>query len=873
MKEIDKFNYEDLTPMFRHYVDIKKEYEDYLLFYRVGDFYESFFDDAIKISKQLQLTLTSKASGAEKKAPMCGVPYHSVDNYITRLVKNGFKVAMCDQVEDPKQAKGLVKREVTRIITPGTITDIEYLNNKENNFLLSIYISKNGISCSYSDVTTGIVETFELRGEENYISKLLIDQIEKINPSEIILNKNFKNDLLKLYIKKSTKLSISYIEDDKRSLDLKRHTIKNYLGEKSIINIYNLNLSINSCVNLLDYIYKFHKKNLVHFKEIKVVYIDEFMQLDFNTRKNLELFNNLNDNSKKNSVLDIIDMTNTPMGSRMLHSRLERPLLDKSKIDKRLDLVDFFYKNRTFSNKITDFLDDIYDIERLSSKISYGRMNARDFLSLKNSIENIPNLKKILISSDDNNIKKLGQNIEDLDKIYTLINNSIVEDPPILITDGGIIKDGFSKELDELKFKSEKAKEDLLRYEQEQINITGIKNLKIKYNKINGYSIEITKSYIQKVPDNYIRKQTLKNQERYTTSFLEELSSLILGGKELIDKKEYEIFMNVRDEILNNIKKIQSVSNIISILDVINSLAKVAFINRYTKPIINDDNIICIKKGRHPIIEQMLNENEFISNDTNIGQKDNLIQIITGPNMAGKSTYMRQTAIIIILAQIGSFVPADYAKISICDKVFTRIGAGDNISKGESTFMLEMKEVANILNNATEKSFVILDEVGRGTSTDDGLSIAISLVEYISKTLKTKTVFATHFHELTSLEKKFQNVKNLKIDIKEENGELVFLRKITSGSSDRSYGIEVAKMAGIPDEIIESAKNIIEYIDENNEKNFEDLNFSNIRKNDYIYKEKIDYLKKEVSKIDINNLTPLESINELYNLFERIKNI
>ncbi|SUU92285.1 DNA mismatch repair protein mutS [Anaerococcus octavius] len=867
----DNFTYEKLTPMLKHYVDVKQNFKDALLLYRVGDFYETFFDDAIITSKALALTLTGKECGHEKKAPMCGVPHHVIDNYVSKLVKKGYKVALCDQIEDPKQAKGLVKRAITRVITPGTITDMESLDNRENNYLLSIFQNKFGLSLSYCDISTGALFTIELKGSDDFIAKQSIDQIEKINPSEIIINENYSLKDLSKYLNQNTNIFKNYIEDDLK-YEQRSETIVNYLGEENIKKIENKRLSIVSLANLLNYIYKFYDDKLRHINNIEVLEISNYLELEANTRTNLELHRNLNNNSKDDTVLKILDRADTVMGSRIINEWLERPLVDIERINRRLDIVEYFYNSPIDSQNISNYLNDIYDLERLVAKISYKRANARDLISLKNSLKNIPKLKKYLEKSEDENIANLGLNIPNVENLYEILRNSIVDDPPISITEGGIIKESFSEDLDILKNESEGALNKLTQYESEQRDKTGIKNYKIVFNKNNGYSIEITKSNLDKVPDNYIRKQTLKNQERYTTETLENLSNLILGGKDKVNDLEYQIFNQIRDEILDQTLMLQSLAKMIANIDGLNTLARVAVLNNYVRPRLTNKNEITIRDGRHPVIEDNLKENEFIANDTKIGQADNLIQIITGPNMAGKSTYMRQMAIIIILAQMGSFVPASFAEIGVCDKVFTRIGASDNISKGESTFMLEMNEVSNILKNATSHSFVILDEVGRGTSSDDGLSIAMSLVEYISKKTRFKTVFATHFHELTILENELDNVKNLKIEILKEDNNLVFLRKIKEGKSDRSYGIEVAKLSGLPDELIKNAQKFMKKIDEDKLINLDKSN--NIKNtmseiSDY----KINEIKDISSNVNINELTPIEAINKLNDLVERINQL
>lgn len=867
----NKFKYEKLTPMLRHYVDVKNDFKDALLLYRVGDFYETFFDDAIITAKVLSLTLTGKECGHEDRAPMCGVPHHVIDTYVNRLVKKGYKVALCDQIEDPKEAKGLVKRAITRVITPGTLTDIESLENKENNYLLSIFENEYGLAMAYCDISTGKLVGLEIKTLSKNIGKKAIDQIEKINPSEIVLVNNFNNEEIKKYLNLNNQIFVNYI-DFTTDYENRVKTIVNYLGKDNLYKIKDKRLIIVALANLLDYIYKYYEDKLDHINNIEILKINEFMEIEANTRKNLELTRNLATNSKENTLISILDKADTVMGSRMIHEWLERPLIDKDKINRRLDLVDAFYKDNILSRNVSNYLDNIYDLERILAKISYKRANARDLISLKNSLRDIPELKNLLTKSSNNLVKNLGINLPEIDDLYELIENSIVDEPPLNITEGGIIKTNFDKKLDSLKELADNAEDKLIEYENKQKDLTGIKNLKIIYNKNNGYSIEVTKSNIDKVDSSYIRKQTLKNQERYTTEELENISSMILNGKEKINQLEYDIFNEIIEKILSSTLRLQSLSKMIANIDSLNSLAKIAHKYSYCRPDICESNEIEIKDGRHPVIEINLDENEFIANDTQIGEEDNLIQIITGPNMAGKSTYMRQMALIIIMAQIGSFVPATSARIGICDKIFTRIGASDNISKGESTFMLEMNEVSNIIKNSTDKSFVILDEVGRGTSSDDGLSIAMALVEYLSKHKKVKTVFATHFHELTILENELSNVKNLKIEILEEDNNLVFLRKITRGKSDRSYGIEVAKLSGLPDEILDNARNIMDKLSNDD---FFEVNKGKeiINTLDDIKDKKIDELKDLSETININELTPLEALNKLNTLVSKIKEI
>lgn len=863
-----KFKYDKLTPMLKHYVDMKKDFTDALLLYRVGDFYETFFDDAIITAKVLSLTLTGKECGHEDRAPMCGVPHHVVDTYVNKLVKKGYKVALCDQVEDPKEAKGLVKRAITKVITPGTLTDIESLDRKENNYLLSIFENEYGIAMTYCDISTGKLVCLEIKALSKSLGKKAIDQIEKINPAELVINSNYSNQDLRQYFNLNNNIFLNYINFT-NDYENRIKTIVKYLGKENLEKISDKRLAIISLANLLDYIYKYYNEKLEHINNIELLKINEYMEIEANTRKNLELTRNLNNNSKENTLISLLDEADTVMGSRLIHDWLERPLIDRDKIQRRLDLVDGFYKDNILSRNVSNIFDSIYDLERILAKISYKRANARDLISLKNSLKDIPKLKDILKDSNNKLISALGINLPDIDDIYNLIDKSIVIEPPITITEGNLIKEKYSQDLDDLKNLSNSAEERLLTYEKEQRELTGIKNLKVIYNKNNGYSIEVTKANTDKVDKSYIRKQTLKNQERYTTEELENISSLILNGKDKINSLEYELFNDIVDKILESTSRLQSLSKMIANIDSLNSFAKIATKYNYVKPIINDEPVIKIESGRHPVIERNLKENEFIANDTDIGQDENLIQIITGPNMAGKSTYMRQTALIIIMAQIGSFVPADSAQIGICDKVFTRIGASDNISKGQSTFMLEMNEVSNILENSTDRSFVILDEVGRGTSSDDGLSIAMALVEYLSKHKKVKTVFATHFHELTILENELDNVINLKIEILEENNNLVFLRKISKGKSDRSYGIEVAKLSGLPDEIIDNANKIMNKLSNDD---FYEVDKQKELKNsiDEIKDKKLEDLRNLSEDININELTPLEALNKLNILIERI---
>lgn len=863
---IDKIDYDRLTPMMRQYVDLKKENREILIFYRLGDFYEMFFDDAIIAAKELELVLTGREAGLDDKAPMAGVPHHSASSYITRLVDKGYKVAIVEQLEDPATAKGIVKRNIVRIVTPGTLIDMEGKDSR-NNFLLSIYNSKDSFGVSYVDITTGEFNTTEIINSQN-IERDLLDLIVKVNPKEIVLNHAIEFKSFKSYVD-NYNIILSYV--NLVDLDIKnlirnisrklRRFDKGFFMDKIF--------SIISSSMLLDYIYLFRNDTLEHIDTIKYIDTVRYMKIDAHTRENLEIHKNLQDNTKRNSLLSILDKCDTPMGSRKINSWLEFPLIDKKDINTRLDMVEFLTLNHDKMESISCILSTIYDLERILSKISFKNANARDLLNLRNSIKNLPKLKEILENITNINFINLYNKFDTLEDLFNLINDSIREDVPLNITEGELIKPLFSEDLDKLKNDSTLGKKLLLEYEAEERRTTNIPKLKISYNKNTGHYIEVTNSQISKVPEHYIRRQTLKNSERYITDRLSEISEMILGSQSEIIELEYKIFTEIRDKISSNSTRIKAVTDIISTLDVINTLAKVAINNNYTRPIFNDENYFRIKDGRHPVVEISMGINEFISNDTLIGKNNKIIQIITGPNMAGKSTYMRQVALIILMAQIGSFVPASACDISISDALFTRIGASDNLAKGDSTFMVEMNEMSNIVNNADEKSFVILDEVGRGTSTNDGYSIAKSIIEYMSKYNKSKTLFATHYHELTDLEEVLTNIENLKVEIEESNEDIAFLRKIVKGKSNKSYGIEVAKLSGLPDEIIFRANTILESINNNQIIENDQLNFINEKD----VKIQRDILIRELSNTEIENMTPIQAIETLNRFINKAKDV
>lgn len=863
---IDKIDYDRLTPMMRQYVDLKKENREILIFYRLGDFYEMFFDDALIAAKELELVLTGRDAGLDDKAPMAGVPHHSASSYITRLVDKGYKVGIVEQLEDPQTAKGIVKRNIVRIVTPGTLIDMEGKDSK-NNFLLSIYNSKDSFGVSYVDITTGEFNTTEIINSQN-IERDLLDLIVKVNPKEIVLNKAIEFKSFKSYVD-NYNIILSYV--DLVDLDIKSlvrnisRKIRRFDREFFMEKIF----SIISSSMLLDYIYLFRNDTLEHIDNIKYIDTVRYMKIDAHTRENLEIHKNLQDNSKRNSLLSILDKCDTPMGSRKVNSWLEFPLINKNDINTRLDMVEYLTLNHDKMESFSSLLSTIYDLERILSKISFKNANARDLLNLRNSIENLPKLREILGSIENRHFSNLYNKFDTLEDLFNLINDSIREDVPLNITEGELIKPLFSEELDKLKYDSTHGKELLLEYETEERRNTNIPKLKISYNKNTGHFIEVTNSQISKVPDYYIRRQTLKNSERYITDRLNEISEMILGSQSEIIELEYKIFTEIRDKISANSTRIKAVTDIISTLDVINTLAKVAINNNYTRPIFNDENYFRIKDGRHPVVELSMGINEFISNDTLIGKNNKIIQIITGPNMAGKSTYMRQVALIILMAQIGSFVPASACDISISDALFTRIGASDNLAKGDSTFMVEMNEMSNIINNADETSFVILDEVGRGTSTNDGYSIAKSIIEYMSRNNKSKTLFATHYHELTDLEEVLPNVENLKVEIEETNQDIVFLRKIVKGKTNKSYGIEVAKLSGLPDEIIFRANTILESINDSQIVENDQLSF--IPEKDV--KIERDILIRELSNTEIDNMTPIQALETLNRFINKAKDV
>ncbi len=875
-----------LTPMMKQYTEIKEKYKDYILFFRLGDFYEMFFDDAIIASRELEIALTARDCGLKEKAPMCGVPHHSSDAYIARLVDKGFKVAICEQIEDAAVAKGIVKRDVVRIITPGTIIDPSMLNEEANNYIMTYYEGEDGIGIAYADITTGELKTTEFKDKNRY--KLVLDEIMKVGPREIVISENFdyENHGLK---KLESIYDVLFTNHYSRAFKLKNaeDMIKKHFNIYSTdsFGLRDRRYSILAVGAILDYIYETQKVPLIHIDKIDMYHHNNFMILDKFTRRNLELTETLRGKEKKGSLLWVIDKTCTSMGARALKQWIEEPLIDINKINDRLDSVDLLYSDMLMREELRELLKGMYDLERLSSKIVYGTVNGRDMNSLKNSIQVIPLIKSKLDGRVKGELEGIYDQIDELRDIYDLIHRAIEENPPISIKEGGIIKATFNEKLGELRSAITDGKKWLMDLESRERQSTGIKSLKVGFNKIFGYYIDVTKSNIKYVPQSYIRKQTLANSERYIMEELKEIEDKILGAEEKIVKLEYNLFNDIRNRVLGEINRILRTAKAVARLDVLLGFADVSFTYRFNRPSIDNTKRVELVNARHPVVERVAGDEPFVPNNTLLDCEENRFSIITGPNMAGKSTYLRQVALNVLLAQIGCFVPAERAVIGVVDRIFTRVGASDDLFQGQSTFMVEMSELSNILNNATQNSLIILDEIGRGTSTYDGLSIAWSVVEYISnsKVLGAKTLFATHYHELTELEGILQGVKNYCISVKEVGDDIVFLRKIIRGGADQSYGIQVAKLAGLPDEVIHRAKSILCELEESdiNRKNenvlqeismtvekpsFEakdtQINFFDINSNEII---------NELKGMDIINMTPMDAMGKLYQLVEKVR--
>lgn len=865
----------EFSPMMQHYLQTKEEYKDCILFYRLGDFYEMFFDDAITASRELELTLTGKDCGQEERAPMCGIPFHAAEIYIARLIAKGYKVAICEQMEDPKQAKGIVKRDVIRVVTPGTVIESNLLEEKKNNYIMSVY--KKGIffGVSVCDISTGEFYATGIEEENNF--ERLLDEISRFTPAEIIVNDFlYQSEQEISTIKERFGLYISNVEDDTFSEDAieiqNNYEIVTTSG-KTIKTLENP-LVIASINGLLNYLTATQKMKLDHINKIEIYQTTKYMALDINARRNLEITEKMRDKSKKGTLLWVLDKTSTSMGGRLLRRWLNDPLIDVEEIKSRLDAVEELKNSLMLRGEIIDSLKKVYDIERLIGKISYGNANGRDMISLKNSIRQIPNIKQVLARANAPLLTKLQEQLDELKDVYELIEKAIVEEPPVSVKEGGLIKKGYNEEVDELKTATTHGKNWLMKLEVREKEETGIKNLKVGFNKVFGYYIEVTKSNLSMVPDRFIRKQTLTNGERYITEELKQLEEKILGSEEKLINLEYELFLQVRVEIAKQIQRIQKTALVVSTLDVLCSFATVAEDLNYVKPEVDNSGEIDIKGGRHPVIEKMLPSGSFVENDTYLNKEEDRLSIITGPNMAGKSTYMRQVALITLMAQVGSFVPATSAKIGVVDKIFTRVGASDDLSMGQSTFMVEMMEVANILKEATKDSLVILDEIGRGTSTYDGLSIAWAVAGYIADKEKcgAKTLFATHYHELTELENKVEGVRNYSIAVKEKGEDIIFLRKIVKGGTDESYGIHVAKLAGVPAPVVKRANEILKSLERINafSKQEEKQSKKQTAGQLDMYNYKLAELAHEIDKINLNELTPIEALNTLVKLKESI---
>lgn len=878
-----------LSPMMQHYMETKKEYPDCILFYRLGDFYEMFFDDALTVSKELEITLTGKDCGLSERAPMCGVPFHAVDSYLYRLVQKGYKVAIAEQMEDPKQAKGLVKREVIRVVTPGTITSSQVLDETKNNYLMGIVYMDGIYGISTADISTGDFMVTEVDSDRE-----LFDEINKFSPSEIICNNAFYMSGVDMDgLKNRYQVVIS-------SLDSR------FFGEESCRRILMEHFKVGALVGLgledyatgiiaagavMQYIYETQKSTLEHITTVTPYSTGQYMVIDTSTRRNLELVETMREKQKRGTLLWVLDKTKTAMGARLLRACIEQPLIHRDEIIRRQNAVEELNMNYISREEICEYLNPIYDLERLIGRISYKTANPRDLIAFRSSLEMLPYIKRILGEFNSELLAELGRELDPLQDIFRLIGDAIVEEPPITVREGGIIKGGYNQEADKLRQAKTEGKNWLAELEAREKEKTGIKTLKVKFNKVFGYYFEVTNSFKDQVPDYYIRKQTLTNAERFTTDELKQLEDIIMGAEEKLVSLEYDLFCEVRDKIGAEVIRIQKTAKSIAGIDVFCSLSVVATRRNYVKPSINDKGVIQIKNGRHPVVEQMMRDDMFVANDTFLDNGKNRLSVITGPNMAGKSTYMRQVALIVLMAQLGSFVPAQEADIGICDRVFTRVGASDDLASGQSTFMVEMTEVANILRNATRNSLLVLDEIGRGTSTFDGLSIAWAVIEHISnsKLLGAKTLFATHYHELTELEGTIAGVKNYCIAVKEQGDDIVFLRKIVRGGADKSYGIQVAKLAGVPDSVIARAKEIAEELSDADitarAKEIAEIS-SNITQHKAVPKPdevdmqqlsffdtvKDDDIIRELDSLELSTMTPLDAMNTLYRLQTKLKN-
>lgn len=877
-----------VSPMMQHYIKTKEEYKDCILFYRLGDFYEMFFEDAETVSKELELTLTGKDCGLAERAPMCGVPFHAADNYINRLVEKGYKVAICEQMEDPKKAKGIVKREVIRVVTPGTNLYTQALDETKNNYIMSVAYISNRFGIAFADVTTGAFMVTEVEKLRN-----LLEETYKFSPAELICNEAFCMSGVDLEeLRNRLHLSVSALDNWYFDDDLCQRTLKDHfhVGTLEGLGLKDYDCATIAAGALLTYLLETQKNSLDHMRKITPYITDKYMLIDSSTRRNLELTETMREKEKRGSLLWVLDKTKTAMGARMLRSFIEQPLIEEEAINQRLDAVEEINHQEMDREEIREYLGPVYDLERLISRVSYQSANPRDLIAFKTSIGMIPHIRRLLAQFQSEELKNVYEDMDELQDLYQMLDKAIVEDPPLAMKEGGIIKEGYDRQIDDYRQAKTRGKTWLAELEAEEKEKTGIKNLKIKYNKVFGYYLEVTNSFKDMVPDYYTRKQTLANAERYITPRLKELEDMILGAEDKLYALEYDRFAEIRNRIAGEVERIQKTARAIAKLDAYLSMALVASRNQYVRPKINTRGVIDIKDGRHPVVEKMITNDMFIPNDTYLDNGKNRISVITGPNMAGKSTYMRQTALIVLMAQIGSFVPASKANIGIVDRIFTRVGASDDLASGQSTFMVEMTEVANILRNATAKSLLILDEIGRGTSTFDGLAIAWAVIEHISnpKLLGAKTLFATHYHELTELEGKLPGVNNYCIAVKERGDDIVFLRKIVKGGADKSYGIQVAKLAGVPDSVINRAKELVEELvsaditstvkdiasegkraKAKQPVHYDEVDMEQISLFDTV---KDDDVLEELKAIKIDELRPVDALNVLYRLQNKLKN-
>lgn len=880
---------EKLSPMMVHYCQTKTGLTDpanTILFYRLGDFYEIFFEDATLVSKELELTLTGKDCGMEDRAPMCGIPYHAAEGYINRLVENGHKVAICEQMEDPKQAKGMVKREVIRVVTPGTTLIPQGLDETKNNYIMSIVCMEGCFGISTADISTGQCLVTEMDKPRR-----LVDEITKFMPAEIICNQSFLLCGIDVEdLRTRLHICVNALEDWYFDDDICRRTLQEQFHAATMegLGIADYNCGTIAAGALFQYLHETQKSDLSHMNSITPYVTDKYMLIDSSSRRNLELVETLREKQKRGSLLWVLDKTRTAMGARLLRSYVEQPLIDEDEINARLDAVEALTGQAMIREEIREYLRPVYDLERLVGRISYQSANPRDLIAFKSSLQMLPYIKQLLNSFDGDALAQIQEDLDPLEDLYQLVDAAIVDDPPYLMRDGGMIKDGYNEMVDNYRHAKTEGKQWLSELEASEREKTGIKNMKVKYNKVFGYYLEVTNSFKDLVPDYYTRKQTLTNAERYITPRLKELEDTILGAEDKLYALEYDLFCTVRDTVAGEAERIQRTAQALARLDVYASLSYVAEHNHYVRPKLNSRGKIDIKDGRHPVVEKMIPNDMFIANDTLLDNGDHRVSVITGPNMAGKSTYMRQTALIVLMAQIGSFVPASKANIGIVDRIFTRVGASDDLASGQSTFMVEMTEVANILRNATSNSLLILDEIGRGTSTFDGLSIAWAVIEHVAnpKLLGAKTLFATHYHELTELEGKLPGVHNYCIAVKEKGDDIVFLRKIVQGGADKSYGIQVARLAGVPESVLSRAQELVEQLsDADITAAVKDLTMQKKPKAKPVHYDEVDMAQmslfdtvqdddiiKELSELDISNMTPMDALNTLYRFQGKVKN-